>query len=206
MDRRGWWLVIAAASVLALVSLASNVTTLSQLEGKANTLLAGRLTLSQLVNAGTVWAGLAVVSGWLARRPAPAAAAGVVALLTACVVHYGVGITLGMFDPDVWTANLHWLLAAMVVGGPLGLVGAIARRLNLWGMAARLVVPAGAVLEPFVLGRFTTPAILPWPNRVADFISGSVLLTAGVAGCVWVLAGKWRRRQALHERRATAEL
>lgn len=206
MDRRGWWLVIAAASVLALVSLASNVTTLSQLEGKANTLLAGRLTLSQLVNAGTVWAGLAVVSGWLVRRPVPAVAAGVVALLTACVVHYGVGIAFGMFDPDVWTANLHWLLATMVVGGPLGLVGAIARRLDLWGLAACLVVPAGAVLEPFVLGRFTTPAILPWPNRVADFISGSVLLMAGVAGCVWVLAGGWRRRQALHERRTPAEL
>jgi hypothetical protein len=206
MDRRGWWLVIAAASVLALASLASNVTTLSQLEGKANTLLAGRLTLSQLVNAGAVWAGLAVVSGWLVRRPVPAVAAGVVALLTACVVHYGVGIAFGMFDPDVWTANGHWLLAAMVVGGPLGLVGAIARRLDLWGMAARLVVPAGAVLEPFVLGRFTTPAILPWPNRVADFISGSVLLTAGVAGCVWVLAGGWRRRQALQDRRVPAEL
>lgn len=188
------------------MSLASNVTTLSQLAGKANTLLIGRLTLSQLVNAGTVWAGLAVVSGWLVRRPVAAVAAGVVALLAACTVHYGVGIAFGMFDPDVWTANLHWLLAAMVVGGPLGLVGAIARRLDLWGMAARLVVPAGAVLEPFVLGRFTTPAILPWPNRVADFVSGSVLLTAGAAGCFWVLAGGWRRRKALHERRAPAEL
>lgn len=206
MDRRGWWLVIAAASVLALVSLASNVTTLSQLEGKANTLLAARLTFSQLVNAGTVWAGLAVVSGWLVRRTAPAVAAGVVALLTACIVHYGVGIAFEMFDPDVWTANLHWLTAAMLAGGPLGLVGAIARRLDPWGMAARLAVPAGAVLEPFVLGWFTTPAILPWPKRVADFVSGSVLLTAGAAGCVWVLAGVWRLWKALHERRAPAEL
>lgn len=206
MDRRGWRLVIVAAGVLALLSLASNVTTLSQLEGKANTLLAGRLTLSQLINAGTVWAGLAVVSGWLVRRPVPAVAAGVVALLTACVVHYGVGMAFGMFDPDVWTNNRHWLLAAMVVGGPLGLVGAIAGRLDLWGTAARLVVPAGAVLEPFVLGWFTTPAILPWPNRVADFVSGSVLLTAGVAGCVWVLAGEWRRRRASQERRVPAEL
>jgi uncharacterized protein DUF6518 len=205
MDRRGWWLVIAAASVLALVSLASNVTTLSQLEGKANALLATRLTLSQLVNAGTVWAGLAVASGWLVRRPVPAAAAGVVALLTACVVHYGVGMAFAMFDPDVWTDNSHWLLAAMVVGGPLGVVGAIARRRDLWGLAACLVVPTGAVLEPLVLGLFTTPAILPWPNRVADFISGSVLLLAGVAGCVRVLAGAWSRRQASHERRTAAE-
>ncbi|GAA1388889.1 DUF6518 family protein [Catellatospora chokoriensis] len=202
MNRRGWSLVVVAASVLALVSLASNVTTLSQLEGKADTLLAGRLTLSQLVNAGTVWAGLAVASGWLVRRPAPAAAAGVVALLTACVVHYGVGMAFGMFDLNVWTANLHWLLAAMVVGGPLGLVGAIARRSDPWGVAARLVVPVGAVLEPFIVGRFTTPAILPWPNRVADLITGLALLTAGVAGCFGVLAAG-RRRPVIHERRAT---
>jgi hypothetical protein len=180
------------------------VTTLSQLEGKADTLLAGRLTLSQLVNAGTVWAGLAVVSGWLVRRLASAVAAGVVALLTACVVHYGVGIAFGMFDLNVWAVNLHWLLAAMVVGGPLGLVGAIARRLDPWGIAARLFVPVGAVLEPFVVGRFSTSAILPWPNRVADIISGLALLTAGVVGCFRVLAAG-RRRPAIHERRATAE-
>lgn len=163
-------------------------------------MLAGRLTVSQLVNAGTVWAGLAVVSGWLVRRPAPAVAAGVVALLTACLVHYGVGMAFGMFDPDVWTANVHWLLAAMVVGGPLGLVGAIARRLDRWGVAARLVVPVGAVLEPFVVGRFTTPAILPWPNRVADIMSGLALLTAGVVGCLRVLAAGGRR-PAIPERR-----
>ncbi len=197
MDRRGWSLVIVVASVLALVSLAANVTTTSQLEGKADALLAGRSTLSQLVSAGTVWAGLAVVSGWLVRRPAPAVAAGVVALLTACGVHYGGGLALGMFDPDVWTANLHWLLAAMVMGGPLGLVGALARRLDPWGMAARLVVPAGAVLEPFVVGHFTTPAVLPWPNRVADVISGSALLAAGMVGCFCILTAGRRRQAAL---------
>lgn len=200
--------MVAAAGVLALVSLASNVTTLSQLEGKANALLAGRLTLSQLVNAGSVWAGLAVGSGWLVRRPVSAFAAGVVSLLTACVVHYGVGMVFGMFDSGVWMANRHWFLAAMVVGGPLGLVGAIGRRLDPWGVAARFAVPAGAVLEPFVLGRFTAPSILPWPNRVADFISGSVLLTAGIAGCVGVLAGGWsstvRHARHEHQRRGPA--
>ncbi|MFG1674521.1 hypothetical protein [Micromonospora sp. NPDC049282] len=205
MSRRGWTLVVVAASVLALASLASNVTSTSQLEGRADILLAGRLTLSQLVNAGAVWAGLAVLSGWLVRRPAPAAAAGVVALLTACVVHYGVGTAFGMFDLTVWAANLHWLLAALVVGGPLGLVGAIARRSDAWGVAARLVVPLGAVLEPFAVGRFTTPAILPWPNRVADLISGLVLLVTGTVGCCRVLAAG-RRRTATRGRRATAEI
>ncbi|QLQ35842.1 hypothetical protein [Micromonospora robiginosa] len=205
MTRRGWGLVVVGASVLALVSLASNVTTPGQLDGSADTVLASRLTVSQLVNAGTVWAGLAVVSGWLARRPAPAVAAGAVALLTACVVHYGVGTAFGMFDRDVWAANLHWLLAALVLGGPLGLVGAIAHRADPWGLAARLVVPLGAVLEPFVVGRFTTPAILPWPNRVADVVSGLVLLVAGVVGCGRILSVRGRR-PASHGQRPTADV
>ncbi|MDG4800905.1 hypothetical protein [Micromonospora sp. WMMD980] len=205
MTRRGWCLVVVAASVLALVSPASNVTNAGQLEGRADTLLASRLTLSQLVNAGTVWAGLAVVSGWLVRRPAPAVAAGVVALLTACVVHYGVWTAFGMFDRGVWAGNLFWLAGAVVVGGPLGPVGAIAHRADPWGVAARLVVPLGAVLEPFVVGRFTTPAFLPWPNRVADVVSGLVLLLAGVVGYARILA-VGMRRTAMPGRRPTADV
>nr|WP_301549411.1 hypothetical protein [Catellatospora citrea] len=58
------------------------------------------------------------------------------------------------------------------------------------------------MLEPFVVGRFTTPAILPWPNRVADIVTGLALLTAGAVGCCLVLAAG-RRRPAVHERRAT---
>jgi len=143
MTRRGWGLVLVAATVLALAALASNATTMSQIEAEANTLLAVRRTISQLVNAGTVWAGLAVVSGWLVRRPVQAFAAGVAALLVALVVHYGVGLILGMFDPNVWTENRYYFTAAVVLGGPLGLVGAIARRPDLWGVVARLVVPAG---------------------------------------------------------------
>ncbi len=193
-----------AASVLALMSLASNATTMSQIEAEANTLLAVRRTFSQLLNTGTVWAGLAVLSGWLVRRPVLGVVAGVVALLTACVVHYGVGLALGMFDANVWTENSFWFGAAAVVGGPLGLVGAIARRPDLWGVVARLVVPAGAVLEPFVLRMFLSPAIMPWPGRVANVATGAVLLTAGTAGCIWVLAAASSRRAA-GERRAVAE-
>lgn len=204
MARRGWGLVIAAATVLALAALASNATTMSQIEAEANTLLAVRTTISKLVNAGTVWAGLAVVSGWLVRRPVQAFAAGVAALLVALVVHYGVGLILNMFDPNVWTENQDAFQAAVVLGGQLGLVGAIARRPDLWGVAARLVVPTGAVLEPFVIGMFTSPAIMPWPGRVASVISGLVLLTAGTVGCIRVLVAA-RKQQSTRERRAFAE-
>lgn len=172
---------------------------MSQIEADANTLLAVRTTISKLVNAVTVWAGLAVVAGWFVRRPVQAFAAGVAALLVALVVHYGVGLILNMFDPNVWTENQWYFQAAVVLGGPLGLVGAIARRPDLWGVVARLVVPAGAVLEPFVIGMFTTPAIMPWPDRVASVISGLVLLTAGTVGCIRVLVAA-RKQQSTRER------
>ena len=204
MARRGWGLVLVAATVLALAALASNATTMSQIEAEANTLLAVRTTISMLVNAGTVWAGLAVVSGWLVRRPVQAFAAGVVALLVALVVHYGVGLILGMFDQNVWTENQYFFQAAVVLGGPLGLVGAIARRPDLWGVVARLVVPAAAVLEPFVIGMFTSPAIMPWPGRVASTISGVVLLTAGTAGCINVLVAA-RKQRSTRDRQAIAD-
>ncbi len=57
--------------------------TMSQVDAEAHTLLAVRRTISMLVSAGTVWAGLTVVSGWLVRRPVHAFAAGIVALLVA---------------------------------------------------------------------------------------------------------------------------
>ncbi len=204
MALRGWGVVLAAATVLSLMALASNATSMSQLEAEANTLLAVRTTISRLLSAGTLWAGLAVVSGWLVRRPFQAFAAGVVALLVALVVHYGVGLILGMFDPNVWTENPEWFTGAVVLGGPLGLVGAIARRPDLWGVLARLFVPAGAVFEPFVLRMFTSPVIMPWPGRVASVLSGLVLLTAGTVGCIRVLVAA-RKQQSTRERRASAE-
>jgi hypothetical protein len=119
MKRQGWGLVIAAATVLALASLASNVTTMSQIEVEANTLLAVRTTISKLVNAVAVWAGLAVVSGWLVRRPVLAFAAGIVALLLALSAHYGVGWIAGVFDTEAVVDNSYWFVAVLVVGGPL---------------------------------------------------------------------------------------
>lgn len=187
MAGRDWSLVGSVAIGLALVSLASNVTTVSQLSGEADTQLFVRFTLSKLLNAGTVWAGLAVLSGWLVRRPPAAMVAGPVACLTALVAHYAVGNVLGMYDADIWTSNAYWFIAAVVLGSPLGLVGAIARRQSPAGLAARLVVPVGALLEPFVVGAFTGPAILPWPDRMSSIVSGAILLAAGVVACVAIL-------------------
>lgn len=187
MARRGWCLVIAAATGLALVSSASNVTTASQLSGEADALLVVRSTVSKLVNAGTAWAGLAVLSGWLVRRPVQAVAAGIAGCLLALVVHYGSGRILGLFGSGVWTENSYWFAAAVVLGGPLGLVGATARRPGSWGRVSRLLVPVAAALEPFATGLFTSPSVMPWTSRVSSVVTGIVLLGAGTVGGAAVL-------------------
>lgn len=192
---RGWWLMFAASVTLALVSVTSNITTMAQLSAQADTLLAVRSTVSKLVNAGTVWAGLPVLAGWLIGRRVQAAAAGVAACLIALVVHYSVGQVLGQFDSAAWAENWFWVVLAVVVGGPLGLIGAAARRIDRWGLLARLVVPVGAVLEPFSVGMFTMPSILPWPTRVSSMVSGGVLLIAGTATGAAVLLRRGRRTE-----------
>jgi len=188
---------VAAAVAVALVSLASNVTSVSQLSAESNTLLAVRSIISKLANSGAVWAGLPILAGWLVRRPLQAFAAGIVASLMALLVHYGVGRLFGMFDATVWAGNQMWFALALVAGGPLGLIGAAARRSGPWGLLASLVVPAGAMLEPFYLDMFSVPTIMPWPGRVASVAAGVVLVVAGVVGAGAVLI-RHRRRQFTH--------
>lgn len=200
MVRRAWWLTLAASVALALASVASNMTTPAQLSAQDNTLLALRSTVSKLVNSGTVWAGVSVLAGWLVRVRVQAAAAGIVAGLAALVVHYSVGQVLGRFDLTVWAQNWFWLVLAVVMAGPLGLIGAAAHRADRWGLLASLVVPVGAVLEPFVVGMFTMPSILPWPTRVSSTVSGSVLLITGTAAGATLLLRQGRRTEQTRSR------
>lgn len=193
MAKRWWGLVIAAAITVALVSLASNITSESQLSAEADTVLTVRSTLSKLMNSGAVWAGLPILSGWLVRRPLHAFAAGIVASLLALVVHYGVGQLFGMFDETVWPANRIWFALAFVTGGPLGLVGVAARGGGPSGLMARLVVPAGAMIEPFFRGMFGVPTMLPWPERFASVAAGIILVAAGIVGAAVVI--RQRRKQ-----------
>ncbi|WP_432570712.1 hypothetical protein [Kineococcus sp. SYSU DK005] len=189
---RRWWLVLAAAVVLALLSLASIVAGASRLAAEAQGLLTAGRVVSEVLNAGVLWAGLPVLSGWLVRRPAHGVLAGVVASLTALVVHYGAGQMLGVFASSIWGQNAGWFAIAALTGGPLGAVGAIARRRGPWGLLARLTVPVGAVLEPFVLGVFTVPQHLPRLERVSGVVSGLVLVAAGVAGVLAVAVERAR--------------
>lgn len=201
MTRRGWFWALGAVLGLALVSLASNITTDSQLAGEANMWLAIRFTISKVANAGTLWAGLAVAVGWFLRGRMPAVVGGILAGVLVLAVHYGLGVLSGMFDSSIWAHNWHWFVAAVITGGPLGLVGAIARQGGMWGVLARLLVPAAAVVEPFARGLFTTPAFLPWPGRVSDTVSGMILLAGGVAGVMVIVVTARKSNQPANEKR-----
>lgn len=183
---RPWSLVLGAAVVLALLSLASIVGTTGRAPGEGDVLLTARETVGLVLNAGVVWAGLPVLSGWLVRRPVCGFLAGVVASLAALVVHYGVGQVFDVFASTIWRENAAWFAIAALTGGPLGVVGALARSRRSWGLPARLTVPVAALLEPFVVGMFTLPERLPGPDRFSGVLAGSVLVAAGVAGVVVV--------------------
>lgn len=175
--------------------LISNITSLAQLSGEADTWLAIRSTLSKLVNSGTVWGGVLILAGWLVRRPTHAALAGAIAGLVALSVHYGLGLLLDAIGPDswvdvygpsVWCGNWLWFAAALVLGPPLGVLGAAARRRDLWGLAARLVVPVAAVVEPLALGMLTR-------SDAPSIAAGIVLRVAGLLGVAIVLLRRRRR-------------
>lgn len=159
--------------------------------------LAVRFTISKVVNSGAVGGGLPILYGWLVGRPGQAVAAGIAACLVALFAHYGVGRVLGIFDATVWTENQSWFALAVTVGGPLGLVGAVAHRNDGWGLLARLIVPVAAALVPSYLGMFRMPAIMPWTDRVSSVVSGVVLIVAGLFGAAVILVRHRRRRSVL---------
>lgn len=184
---RAWGRLLAVSIGLGLLALLVNITTVEQMSGQADGIAAVRKTASKLVNAGVVWAGLMVLAGLLVRRPLPAALAGPVAGLVALTVHYGVG---GLFDLMPWAGlrdNLSWFVVAAVLGAPLGVVGALAGRRTRLGLLAALVVPLGAVVEPFLMGWLPPGTSTTWSNQISGAVAGSVLVVAGLAGGYVVL-------------------
>ncbi|MEL4358800.1 MULTISPECIES: hypothetical protein [unclassified Luteococcus] len=186
MLRTGWVRVVAVSLLVAWLSLASNITTQAQLSGEANTLLAGRLVVSKLLNSGTIWAGLPILAGWLVRRPWWAVLAGGVSAELALVAHYAAGQLLGIFQPGIWRDNGYWFVFGLFCA-LLGPIGALARRADWIGLLARLAIPAGALAEPFVVSMFSRPQILPWPDRFASTACGVLLLAMGLWGTFFVV-------------------
>lgn len=123
---------------------------------------------SMLLNAGCVWAGLAVLGGWLLATPWRGAVAGVGSLISAVAAYYCYGLVFGDRVGIAFSGlSAHvrmWTILAVLAGPLLGLAGALARRSGLVGMIAALVVPVGAAVEMLVLRSLgsVTFRIDPW--------------------------------------------
>lgn len=190
-SRSPWVDVLGVCAGVAVTALILNVPLPGELDGGVQVLSFIRKTLSKVVSSGTAWAAVSVYAGWRVRRPLLAAAGGIGAPLVTLFLHYTLGSLLRIYDFGEAANNQIWFLAALVLGAPLGLCGACCARPSWVGLLARLVVPAGAILEPFLLGKLTPPEIfgrlLPWPERYSDIVSGVVLIVLGVMGGAFVL-------------------
>ncbi|RLP84325.1 hypothetical protein EAD89_26575 [Micromonospora sp. BL4] len=130
-----------------------------------------------------VSSGLRPVVGVLAG-----ALAGGLALIDATIVYDAVPMLFPFHEGFGWGQMPFWLVASLVLGLPLGAVGATIRRPGPVGIFAALVAPVGAALNMVVL-----------PPPAESPVAGSVMLTvwgaaATAAVLVLVLALRARRR------------
>ena len=149
-----------------------------------------------ILDAGWAWAATAVLAGWwVSRHARPAAAmsrgalAGGLALGFATISYYGTDLLLGG-SAGCGGAPRFWLLAGVVLGPPLGVVGAAIRLPGPTGVVAALVVPAGAGVQT---------AVLPPPaaSEMAEPVRWSVWIAAVVAAVlVACRRGPWMTSQS----------
>ncbi|WP_166385559.1 DUF6518 family protein [Catellatospora methionotrophica] len=139
--------------------------------------------LSLILDSGWAWAAVAVAAGWLVskglRSPASAllvgALGGCIALLGATLV-YSILETLFQHVTLGVRTLLFWLVLSVVLGLPLGAVGAAIRRPGWVGALAALVVPLGAALGVVV----DAPAAESPAAGVVKLLVWAVAATAAV--------------------------
>lgn len=149
--------------------------------------------LGMLLNAGFVWAGAAVLAGWLVgsscRLSGPVA--GFVVLACAVGGYYVYGVTLGDrsgLGLGALSGVIRlWMTASVVLGPALGLAGCWTRRRDTLGSLARLVVPVGAALEMLVLRHlnadtFRVDPAMAWTQTMVVALAG--------AAAVWFAIGQ----------------
>ncbi|MFI0404771.1 hypothetical protein [Actinomadura sp. 3N508] len=137
---------------------------------------------SVLLDSGWAWAGAAVAIGWLVSRATESrptalshgAVAGVLALLAATGA-YGLADTIRNEATYPWyeSESPIWWVASVVLGAPLGAIGACVKLPGWTGLLARLTVPAGAAVQMVVLP--------PGRNERITTIGQAVVLTVAVA-------------------------
>ncbi len=201
---QGPWRSIAKACVgLALLSLLFNITLHAELEGNLQTWSFVRKTISNVLNSGTAWAAVAFYAGWKMAKPWMAFLVGIGAAIATLLIHYMVGSALHIYQAGEVGMNGIWFQAAILLCGPMGLVGWLAARRGRLSLLARLVVPLGAMMEPFVLRKFDNyPPGRPWAVQYSDMTSGIILIVLGVLAAGYVL---WRGPAGPRRRRGRAD-
>lgn len=127
-----------------------------------------------VLNAGFVWAGAAVLAGWVigSERLVGGAVAGVVVL-----------VMLGAIGAISGTVRL-WALAAVVAGPLLGVVGSLARQRDSLGYLCRIVVPVGAAVEVLIVRdlapeTFTSDPTMAW-TQTGVLVAAALAIAAAV--------------------------
>nr|MDT0663332.1 hypothetical protein [Micromonospora sp. DSM 115978] len=138
---------------------------------------------SLVLNAGWTWAATAQLAGWLASgqaRPSVGvlrgALAGGLALVCATTTYYATDL---LFDGGVWwdSTTRYWLIGSLLLGPPLGLVGALIRRPDPVGTLAVLLVPVGAALQMAVLPP-PPESLMAWPVRISVWLAAGIFIVA----------------------------
>lgn len=201
---RGIAIAFAVAALLGVASALSNIMTEPQLMGQAPRTLAARFVVSMVLNSPAVWAGCAVLAGFLVRKRVLAVLVSPAALLIALTVHYGVGQLIEIMQPTIWRENAGWFVAAVVMGIPLGIIGATASRPSRMGLAAALVVPVAAIAEPLAFGYFGGLAHPHRPTGVGLLGAGVVLTLAGALGAI-IVCRRWQRARSERDAEGPSE-
>ena len=192
------WLIVVAGA--ALGACASTVNAVPRLLGEVGEARAHRSNWSQaaefaslVLDSGWAWATMAVAAGWVVskgQRPVAGtlmgALAGCVSVLAATVMYYfGELLFQGTFVWD-WRVRV-WLIGTLVLGSPLGIVGASIRRPGPIAVLAALTVPVGAVINM---------ALLPPPeeSRMAAPVVVTVWTAAAAATVVVLVRAAQVRR------------
>ncbi len=148
-----------------------------------------RRVASLVVNSGALWAGTAVLGGWLMGSVRRGFLGGPLALVPAVVVYYLLGAVVGSENAD-GSPDLvvFFSLVALITGPALGAVGGLIRRRSSLGLVAALVPPPGVGLE--LAWRSATAELQPDPaRRTADLILIALALAAAAAAVIRHVAG-----------------
>lgn len=185
---RSWRLIARACVVLAVLSLVFNISLPPEMAGHWELYSCIRKSITKVLSSGTAWAGIAVYAGWRVARPRASFLAGVLAAEATLLIHYLLGWAIGIYGSNILSSNVYWFVGGLILCGPLGVVGWLASRTGRLAVAARLVVPLGALTEPFVTHRFSHPfPEIPWPERYSDTVSGVILMALGLFGIIGIV-------------------